>query len=235
MATALITGGTRGLGRALVQHLTHEGWTVLFDARRDADVARALAEVERAGHAGEAIGIPGDVADPRHHTELVVALGNRGLDLLVNNAGSLGPSPLPHLIELEQADLVDLFTTNAVAPLSLFRAVRTRLEDVHGVVVNISSDAAVEAYDGWGGYGASKAALDHISKVLANEHPELAVYAFDPGDMRTDMHQAAFPGADISDRASPESVVPSLMKLIERRPPSGRYSVDQLSNSPILR
>ena len=235
MATAIVTGGTRGLGRALVQHLTHEGWTVLFDARRHADVARTLAEVERAGHSGEAIGIPGDIVDASPHAELVAALGNRDLDLLVNNAGSLGPSPLPHLAELDAVDVLALFTTNTVAPLALFRALRARLEDAHGVVVNISSDAAVQAYEGWGGYGASKAALDHISKVLAGEHPELTVYAFDPGDMRTDMHQAAFPGADISDRPAPERVVPSLMKLIDRRPPSGRYSVDEFSNQSIQR
>lgn len=235
MATAIVTGGTRGLGRALVEHLTRDGWTVVFDARRETDVARTVDEVNRAGHAGEAIGVAGDIVDPHHCAELVAAIRDRGLDLLVNNAGSLGPSPLPRLVEIESADLLDLFATNTIAPLSLFRALEGPLERGRGVVVNISSDAAIEAYRGWGGYGASKAALDQISKVLASEHPELAIYAFDPGDMRTDMHQAAFPGEDISDRPSPENVVPRLMRLIELRPPSGRYSGTQFSNSPVLR
>lgn len=234
MPTALITGGTRGLGRALVDHLTSEGWTVVFDARRSRDVESTVA-VLRDGRIGDAIGVPGDITDRAHRDELVTALGGRGLDLLVNNAGSLGPTPLPRLIELDASDLADILAANTVAPLAVFQAVADRLESTAGTVVNVTSDAAVESYSGWGGYGASKAALDQISKVLSVEHPDLRIYSFDPGDMRTDMHQAAFPGEDISDRPSPEHAVPSLMRLLEQRPPSGRYAASEFSTRPVLR
>lgn len=232
MPTAIVTGGTRGLGRALVEHLTLRGWTVVFDARRDADTAETVTTVSD-GRPGKAIGVTGDIADPDHRADLVHALGRHGLDLLVNNAGSLGPSPLPRLIDLDAAALSELFAVNGVAPLTLFQAVAGRLAE-GAAVINITSDAAVEPYTGWGGYGASKAALEQISNVLAVEHPDLSIYTFDPGDMRTDMHQAAFPGQDISDRPAPESVVPSLMKLVELRPPSGRYAASDFSNRPVL-
>ncbi len=232
MPIALVTGGTRGLGRALVEHLTHDGWTVVFDARRGADTARTLAAVTD-GRAGKAIAVTGDVTHPGHRADLVEALGEHDLDLVVNNAGSLGPAPLPRLIDLDAPALAALFDANAVAPLALFQAVAHRLTD-HAVVINVTSDAAVEPYTGWGGYGASKAALEQISSVLAVEHPELSIYSFDPGDMRTDMHQAAFPGQDISDRPTPESVVPHLIRLVDLRPPSGRYTAAQFSNRPVL-
>ena len=224
MQTAIITGGTRGLGRRLTEHLVASGWTVVFDARRHRDVAGALDELRSAGHPGEAIGIAGDVGDPRHRSELVQAVGDRELDLLVNNASSLGPTPLPRLTDLDTDALEELLHTNAVAPLQLFRLSAAALERAGGVVVNISSDAAVEAYGGWGGYGASKAALDQLSNI----------YAFDPGDMRTDMHQAAFPGEDISDRPLPAAVVPSLMRLVTERPPSGRYTESELASLPVI-
>jgi NAD(P)-dependent dehydrogenase (short-subunit alcohol dehydrogenase family) len=164
--------------------------------------------------------VPGDVTDPRHRRELVGHIGS--LDLLVNNASALGPSPQPKLAAYPLDVFTEVYEANVVAPLALIQLALPKL--ANGIVVNVSSDAAVEAYEGWGGYGSSKAALDRLSAVLAVEHPDLRVYAFDPGDMRTDMHQAAFPGADISDRPEPETVVPALLRLIDERPPSGRYT-----------
>ena len=233
MPTALITGGTRGLGRALVDHLTTEGWTVVFDARRPSDVEATAAAMED-GRAGTTIGVPGDIAHPGHRNKLAEALDDRDLDLLVNNAGSLGPTPLPRLADIDLSDLAELLIANTVAPVAVFQALVGRMT-ADGTVINITSDAAVEGYTGWGGYGASKAALDQISTVLAVEHPNLAIYAFDPGDMRTDMHQAAFPGQDISDRPLPERVVPSVMRLLEDRPPSGRYTAGDFAREPVLR
>ncbi len=235
MSTAIITGGTRGLGRALVGHLALEGWRVVFDARRTADVERALAEIGGNDDVGQLIGIPGDITDVHHRAALVDAIEDGDLDLLINNAGALGPSPLPRLVDVDPTDLSSLLETNVVAPLRLVSELIPAAQRADGVIVNISSDAAVEAYGGWGPYGASKAALDHISRVLAVEHPDLAIYAFDPGNMRTDMHQAAFPGEDISDRPLPETVVPKLMRLVERRPPSGRYTEADLSTRAVLR
>jgi NAD(P)-dependent dehydrogenase (short-subunit alcohol dehydrogenase family) len=235
MPTAIVTGGTRGLGRALVEHLASDGWRVLFDARRGNDVQRTIDEIGRSHPAADLIGVPGSITDGRHRSELVDAIGGGDLALLVNNAGALGPSPLPRLVDVEPGDLTDLLETNVVAPLRLVSELLPPLQRAGGVVLNVSSDAAVEAYAGWGPYGTSKAALDHISRVLATEHPELAVYAFDPGDMRTDMHQAAFPGEDISDRPLPETVVPVLMRLVELRPPSGRYTSEDISMDPVLR
>ncbi len=232
MPTALVTGGTRGLGHALVDRLTRDGWAVVFDARRSTDVAAAVARFQD-GRIGSPIGVPGDIGDPDHRRDLVEALGPRNLDLLVNNAGSLGPTPLPRLVDTAASDLADRLATNTIAPLAVFQAVADRLAP-DGTVINVTSDAAIEAYSGWGAYGASKAALDQISMVLAVEHPDLAVYAFDPGDMRTDMHQAAFPDEDISDRPSPEHVIPGVLKLLEHRPPSGRYTAAALSNRPVL-
>ena len=166
--------------------------------------------------------VPGDDADPAHRRALADAVGLR-LDLLVNNASELGPSPLPHLADLDPGDFLRILTVNAVAPLAVVQAVLPALRAARGTVVNISSDAAVEAYEGWGGYGASKAALDQLSAVLAVEQPDLRVLTVDPGDMATDMHQAAFPGEDISDRPAPESVVPALLALLDGDLPSGRY------------
>ncbi len=234
MPTALITGGTRGLGRALVDHLTEQGWTVVFDARRSADVEAAVAGLQD-GRRGIAIGISGDVSDARHRSDLVESLGDRDLDLLVNNAGSLGTTPLPRLIDLEIDDLAILLDTNTITPLAVFQAFAEHLREANGTMINITSDASKAAYAGWGGYGASKAALDQVTKVLAVEHPDLAIYAFDPGDMRTDMHQAAFPGEDISDRPSPEQVVPSLMRLLGEQPPSGRYTASDFASEAALR
>lgn len=214
---ALVTGGSRGLGRALVDGLLARGWTVIADGR-DADALRAAT----AGHPA-ARAVAGDVTDRAHRAALAAAVADAGrLDLLVNNASTLGPSPLPALATVEEGTLIDVYRTNAVAPLLVFQAVRPALEAAGGAVINITSDAAGGPWPGWGVYGSSKAALDQLTNVLAVEHPDLAVYALDPGDLRTDMHQAAFPDEDISDRPLPASVVPAILALIDDRPPSGR-------------
>src|SRR4051794_39484499 len=213
--TALITGASRGLGRALATALSDRGWRLVVDGR-DAARLHASASSELV------IAVPGDVADPGHRAALAEAVGPR-LDLLVNNASELGPSPLPALADLCADDLRRVLDVNVVAPLALVQAVLPALRAASGTVVDISSDAAVEAYAGWGGYGPSKAPLDQLTAVLAVENPGLRVYAVDPGDMATDMHQAAFPGEDISDRPAPETVVPSLIALLDGDLPSGRY------------
>jgi NAD(P)-dependent dehydrogenase (short-subunit alcohol dehydrogenase family) len=179
---------------------------------------------------GTLTAIPGDMGDASHRSELLSAVQQLGgLDLLVNNASSLGTTPLPHLAEHPLGDFESVLRINALAPLALIQALLPKLTAAQGTIVNVTSDAAVEAYEGWGAYGASKAALDQISAVLGVENPGLHVYAFDPGDMRTQMHQDAFPGEDISDRPLPETVVPSLLRLIEERPPSGRYRASELT------
>jgi NAD(P)-dependent dehydrogenase (short-subunit alcohol dehydrogenase family) len=216
--TALITGASRGLGRALATALNSRGWRLVVDGR---DPDRLAATVASLPHPELVAALAGDVSDPTHRAALAAAVGSR-LDLLVNNASDLGPSPLPRLVELDPGAFARVLAVNAVAPLALIQAVLPALTP-GAVVVQISSDAAVEAYEGWGGYGASKAALDQLTGVLAVEHPALRVYAIDPGDMRTDMHQAAFPGEDISDRPTPESVVPGLLALLDAELPSGRY------------
>jgi NAD(P)-dependent dehydrogenase (short-subunit alcohol dehydrogenase family) len=222
--TALVTGASRGLGRALATTLSERGWRLVLDGR---DTARLTAAAASLPHPELVTAVPGDVADPQHRAALAGAVGPR-LDLLVNNASDLGPSPLPPLAELDADEFRRVLTVNAIAPLALVQAVLPALRSARGTVVNISSDAAVEAYAGWGGYGASKAALDQLTAVLAVEHPELRVYAVDPGDMATDMHQAAFPGEDISDRPAPETVVPALLALLGGDLPSGRYRATEL-------
>jgi NAD(P)-dependent dehydrogenase (short-subunit alcohol dehydrogenase family) len=226
--TALITGGSRGLGLALARHLAADGWNLVVDGR-DADaLERARREVDAAGHAA-VIALPGDIADPVHAAALVnAAAGQGGFELLVNNAGTLGPSPLPHVAWLRTGDLERILRTNVVAPLRLVQAALPHLRAARGAIVNITSDAAVEGYEGWGGYGASKAALEQLSRVLAAEEADVRVLWVDPGDMRTQMHQDAFPGEDISDRPTPESRVPGLVRLVDERWPSGRYRVEDL-------
>jgi len=215
--TALITGASAGLGRALATELSSRGWRLVVDARDAARLADAVAALP---HAELVTAVPGDVADPAHRAELAGAVGSR-LDLLVNNASDLGPTPLPPLAELPPAQLQRLLAVNVVAPLALTQLVLPALRTAGGTVLDVSSDAAVEAYEGWGGYGASKAALDQLSAVLAVEEPELRVHAVDPGDMDTAMHRAADPAA--TGLPSPEDVVPALLRLVDERPPSGRY------------
>ena len=213
MPTAIVTGASRGLGLALARALAERGWRLVIDAREPGPLHEAAAELARTT---DVIALAGDVADPAHRAALVAAAGSE-LELLVNNASVLGPSPQPALTDYPLETLEHVYRVNVFAPLALIQAAQpTR-------VLNLTSDAAAEAYEGWGGYGSSKAALDHISAVLAQERPELRVYAVDPGDMKTRMHQEAFPGEDISDRPPPEDSVPGLIALIEGDLPSGRY------------
>jgi len=217
MATALITGASQGFGRALLGALVAQQWTCVVDAP-DTEALQAAT----AGMPG-ARAVSGDVADPGHRADMVAAVGGR-LDLLVHNASALGPSPLPRLADHPLDALRQVYEVDVVAPLALTQLALPALQAAPApTVVVLSSDAAVRAYSGWGGYGSAKAALDHLAAVLAVEHPEIRVYAFDPGDMRTAMHQAAFPGEDISDRHEPAAVVPALLQLLEERPGSGRY------------
>jgi NAD(P)-dependent dehydrogenase (short-subunit alcohol dehydrogenase family) len=215
--TALITGASAGLGRALATALSARGWRLVVDARGPARLDDAVAALP---HPDLVTAVPGDITDPAHRRELAAAVGDR-LDLLVNNASDLGPTPLPPLAELPVAQLQRVLAVNVVAPLALTQLVLPALRTAGGTVLDISSDAAVEAYEGWGGYGASKAALDQLSAVLAVEEPALRVHAVDPGDMDTAMHRAADPTA--RGLPSPESVVPALLRLVDERPPSARY------------
>jgi len=224
MPIALITGASRGLGRAAAHALARRGWSLIVDARRADDLAGAMR-----GLADVAV-VPGDVTDPGHRAGLAAAVGRAGgLDVLVNNASRLGPSPQPLLRDYPLDELRRVYDTNVIAPLALVQLLTAPLAAAAGTIVNVSSDAAVEAYPGWGGYGSSKAALDQLAAVLAAEEPSLRCYAFDPGDMRTDMHQQAFPGEDISDRPEPETVIPALLRLLDERPPSGRYRASDLA------
>jgi NAD(P)-dependent dehydrogenase (short-subunit alcohol dehydrogenase family) len=222
---AIVTGASRGLGRALTSALLERGWTVVVDARRTEE----LAATEVALDSPRLIAIAGDVTDASHRVALIEAATNAGpLRLLVNNASRLGPSPQPTLADYPLGDLRAVYEVNVVAPLALIQMALPMLLQTRGVIVNLTSDAAIEAYDGWGGYGSSKAALDQLSAILAVENNAVRVYAFDPGDMRTEMHQAAFPGEDISDRADPESVVPAFLRLLDTRPAAGRYRANDL-------
>lgn len=221
MPVALITGASRGFGLAVARALAVRGWDLILDAR---DATTLYAAVDDLGRADGIAALPGDVADAGHRNELALAVRRAGrLDLLVNNASELGPSPQPRLDRYAIGELEVVYRVNTFAPLAIAQLLLPELIASKGTIVNLSSDAAVEAYEGWGGYGSSKAALDHLTAILAAEHPELGVYAFDPGDMRTEMQQRAFPGEDISDRPEPAGVVPALLHLIDQRPPSGRY------------
>jgi NAD(P)-dependent dehydrogenase (short-subunit alcohol dehydrogenase family) len=205
-----------------------DGWNLVVDARDAGALERARREIDAAGP-GTVIALAGDIADPVHVAALVnAAAGQGGFELLVNNAGTLGPSPLPHVGWLRAGDLERILRTNVVAPLRLVQAALPHLRAARGAIVSMTSDAAVEGYEGWGGYGASKAALEQLSRVLAAEETDVRVVWVDPGDMRTQMHQDAFPGEDISDRPTPESRVPGLVRLIDERRPSGRYRVEDL-------
>jgi NAD(P)-dependent dehydrogenase (short-subunit alcohol dehydrogenase family) len=218
MPTAIVTGASRGLGLALARELARGKWRLVIDARGADALERARAELARLT---EVVAIRGDVADGQHRLRLVTAAGER-LRLLVNNASLLGPSPQPRLSQYPLAELERVFAVNVMAPLALIQLALPLMRP-GGRILNITSDAAAEPYEGWGGYGSSKAALEQLGNVLAAEHPELLVYTVDPGDMRTQMHQEAFPGEDISDRPEPETSVPGLLALIDGDLPSGRY------------
>jgi NAD(P)-dependent dehydrogenase (short-subunit alcohol dehydrogenase family) len=220
MPTGIVTGASRGLGLALARALDERGWRVVVDARG----AEALSEATD-GLSG-VTAIAGDVADSDHRWALVEAAGEP-IDLVVNNASLLGPSPLPALADYPLADLRSVYEANVLAPLALLQLALPRLRE-GAAILDITSDAGAEAYEGWGGYGSSKAALEQLTAILAAEHPGLRVYTVDPGDMRTQMHQDAFPGEDISDRPPPEDSVPGLMALIEGSLPSGRYRASEV-------
>ena len=224
MTSALITGASRGFGRALAQELARRDWQLIIDARGDKELQAAASSLGSGVTA-----MAGDIADPEHREELARAVDRLGrLDLLVNNASVLGPSPLPGLDRYPIEELERVLRINTVAPLALTQLLLEKVRAASGAIVNITSDAAVEAYEGWGGYGSSKAALDQLSAILGVEQSSIRVYAFDPGDMRTAMHQAAFPDEDISDRPEPGTVVPALLRLLEEAPPSGRYRASDL-------
>ena len=218
--TALITGASRGLGLALAQALARQGWRLIVDARDAGTLQQAAADLSQWT---DVVAIAGDVADAAHRRALAQAAHEAGgLHAVVNNASTLGATPLPGLLDYPLAELLDAYLVNVVAQLGVLQAVRAALQP-GAVLINISSDAGVEAYEGWGGYGSSKAALEHLSSVLAVENPDWRVYWVDPGDMRTQMHQDAFPSEDISDRPLPEASVPGLLALLQGRLPSGRY------------
>jgi len=226
-SVAIITGASMGFGRAFADELASDEWDLVIDARHQEPLEAAAAALRR--HGATVVAIPGDVTDPEHRRALIEAATSLGsLRLLVNNASTLGASPLPRLADHPLDTLTDVYATNVVAPLALVQLALPALTETGGTVVDITSDAAVEGYEGWGGYGSSKAALDQLGKVLAAEHPDLRVYSFDPGDMRTQMHQDAFPGEDISDRPEPEGVAPVLHRLVEDSPPSDRYRAADL-------
>src|SRR3954447_7651662 len=227
MPNAIITGASRGLGLALARTLAADGWRLTIDARGATDLERAAREL---GRSTEVVAIAGDLADAEHRRALAHAAGE-AVDVLVNNASVLGPSPQPALADYPLDVLEDVYRVNVLAPLALSQLVLPHLTP-GGIIINISSDAAAEAYPGWGGYGSSKAALDHVSATLAAENPGLRVYAVDPGDMRTRMHQEAFPGEDTSARPLPGAWVPGILALLREPPVSGRYKIEQRTEVP---
>jgi len=214
------------LGRALAAGLAEAGWDLVVDARGADALSAAVADLPSGVRRSPR---PGDVTDPAHRAELLAAAEELGgADLLVNNAGILGPSPQPPLADYPLDVLRDVYEVNVVAPLALTQLVLPGLRARGGAVVNVTSDAAVEAYEGWGGYGSAKAALEQASRVLAAEEPAVRVWWVDPGDLRTQMHQEAFPGEDISDRPLPSTAVPAFLRLLRERPPSGRIRAADL-------
>ena len=221
MPVGILTGASRGLGLALARALNERGWELVVDARGADALAEATASLDRV------TAVAGDVADPEHRQALVEAAGDR-IDLVVNNASLLGPSPMPRLADYPLDALREVYEANVLGPLALLQLALPRLSE-GAAVVDITSDAGVEAYEGWGGYGSSKAALEQLTAIFAAEQPGLRVYWVDPGDMRTRMHQDAFPGEDISDRPPPEESVPGLIALIEGDLPSGRYRASEVA------
>jgi NAD(P)-dependent dehydrogenase (short-subunit alcohol dehydrogenase family) len=230
--TATITGASRGLGLALARRLAEDGWTLIIDARGGDDLESARAELSR--HT-RVIAIPGDVADRGHRAKISEAAHEAGgVDALVNNASILGPSPQPELLDYPLDVLREVYSRNVISPLALVQEIRSDLKP-GARIINVTSDAAVEPYEGWGGYGSSKAALEQLSNILAAENPDLRVYCVDPGDMRTRMHQEAFPDEDISDRPLPEESVPGFVELLTGDLPSGRYEARSLPTGAATR
>jgi NAD(P)-dependent dehydrogenase (short-subunit alcohol dehydrogenase family) len=224
MSVAIITGSSRGLGFALADGLSKAGWPLVINGRDPATLAEATARLP-----GDVVALPGDITDPAHRAALVDTASELGsLALLVNNAGVLGPSPQPTLADYPLETLREVYEVNVLAPLALAQLALPLLRSSHGALVNISSDAAIEAYEGWGGYGSAKAAVEAFGRVLGAEEPLVSVWTVDPGDLRTRMHQEAFPGEDISDRPLPETVVPAFLRLLDRRPESGRIRLAEV-------
>jgi NAD(P)-dependent dehydrogenase (short-subunit alcohol dehydrogenase family) len=221
--TAIITGASRGLGLALAEELAQRDWRLVIDARGATELARAA---EALSALTTVTALPGDVTDDWHRQALVDAAGDR-IDLLVNNASTLGPSPQPPLADYPMTDLQRVYAVNVLAPLALAQLALPQIPAA-GAIINVTSDAAAEPYEGWGGYGSSKAALDQLTAIFAAEQPQIRIYAVDPGDMRTRMHQEAFPGEDISDRPPPQDSVPGLLALIDGELPSGRYQAREI-------
>ena len=226
MKKALITGASRGLGRALAGGLAAAGYVLVIDARDGQALAGAASAIRGSAPGADVTALAGDITDPAHRLALRAAAAE--IDLLVNNAGTLGAAPLPALADYPPEELRAAFEANVIAPVALTQLFLPALRERGGAVLNITSDAAIEPYAGWGGYGAAKAALEQASNVLAAEETAIRVWWVDPGDLRTDMHQAAYPGEDISDRPLPESVVPAFVRLVTERPPSGRYRAAEL-------
>ncbi len=227
MPTAVITGASRGLGAAVTHALAARSWHLIVDARDGAALQRMVGDLP---HGGSVVAIAGDVRDPDHQRAIRTAVNERGeLDLLLNNASSLGPSPRPTIATTPIEAARQVLEVNTLAPLALTRQLLEPLRTTDGVMVNVTSDVALEALPGWGVYSASKAALEQLTAVLAEEEPQLPVYSFDPGDMQTTMHQQAFPDEDISDRPLPEEVVPALLRLLDERPASDRFQASDLA------
>lgn len=218
--TALITGASRGLGLALARSYAADGWALVVDGRHPHDLAAAVAPL---AEGAQVVPVVGDITDEVHRSDLAIAAQSLGgLDLLVLNAGTLGPSPLSPLSQLRLGDLRTTLEANLVAQLGIVQALLPHLR-AGATIVAVTSDAALEPYEGWGAYAAAKAGFEQLAAVLGAERPDLHVLRVDPGDMRTQMHQDAFPGEDISDRPLPEESVPGIRALIDGGLPSGRY------------
>ncbi len=227
--TALITGASRGLGLALARELAQQNWRLIINARGAEALEDARKELSKWT---DVIAIAGDVTDLEHRKALAHAAKEiGGLDTVINNAGILGPSPQPELLDYPLDTLADVYRANVIAPLGVLQVLQHTLKS-DARVINITSDAAREAYPGWGGYGSSKAALEQLSNVLAAERPNWRIYWVDPGDMRTQMHREAFPFEDISDRPLPETSVPGFIELLENNYPRGRYAARELLTTP---
>src|SRR5438034_6124545 len=220
MPVGIVTGASRGLGLALTKALAERGWTLVVDARGGDALQSAAAGLN------DVVPVPGDVSDASHRQALVEAAGDR-IDLVVSNASLLGPSPQPSLADYPLDELARVYEVNVFAPLALVQLALPRLAP-GAAIAHVTSDAAVEPYEGWGGYGSSKAALEQLTAILATEQPRLRVYSVDPGDMRTQTYQEAFPGEDISHVPPPEESVPGLLALIEGSLASGRYRAREL-------